>query len=95
MVDRQLLGDDDLHASAGQPASRRLSRALRDTGFSYDFRRHRISRTGKLEAAWPYLYLGADDRTGPNHTGQPAVTSSSSRWRTTCVSPTWWRSTVT
>jgi hypothetical protein len=60
---------------AGQPASRRLSRALRDAGFSYDFRRHRISRTGKLEAALPYRYLGADDRAGPNYTGQPAVTS--------------------
>ncbi len=60
---------------AGQPASRRLSRALRDAGFSYDFRRHRISRTGKLEAALPYQYLGADDRAGPNYTSQPAVTS--------------------
>lgn len=23
----------------------------------------------------PYQYLGADDRAGPNHTGQPTVTS--------------------
>jgi hypothetical protein len=72
-----LVADLDLEdiSIAGQPASRRLSRALRDAGFSYDFRRHRISRTGKLEAALPYRYLGADDGTGPNYTGQPAVTS--------------------
>jgi SAM-dependent methyltransferase len=60
---------------AGQPAPRRLARALRDLGFSCDTRRHRISRTGKLEAALPFRYLGADDRTGPNYTGQPAITS--------------------
>jgi len=72
-----LVADLDLAgiSIAGQPAGRRLSRALRDAGFSYDFRRHRISRTGKLDAALPYRYLGADDRAGPNYTGQPAVTS--------------------
>jgi SAM-dependent methyltransferase len=59
----------------GQPAARRLSGTLCEAGFSYDSRRHRISRTGKLETALPYRYLGADDRTGPNYTGQPAVTS--------------------
>jgi len=59
----------------GQGAARRLSRTLRDAGFSYDSRRHRISRRGKLEVALPYRYLGADDRLGPNYTGQPAVAS--------------------
>lgn len=75
--DGLLVADLDLAgiAIAGQPATRRLSRALRDAGFSYDSRRHRISRKGWLEAALPYRYLGADDRTGPNYTGQPAVTS--------------------
>lgn len=72
-----LVADLDLAgiSIAGQPAGRRLARALRDAGFSYDFRRHRISRAGKLDAALPYRYLGADDRAGPNYTGQPAVTS--------------------
>jgi len=72
-----LVADLDLAgiSVAGQPASRRLSRTLRDAGFSYDFRRRRVSRTGKLEAALPYRYLGADDHAGPNYTGQPAVTS--------------------
>ena len=71
-----LVADLDLAgiSIAGRQA-RRLSRALRDAGFSYDFRRRRISRTGKLDAALPYRYLGADDRAGPNYTGQPAVTS--------------------
>ena len=27
----------------------------------------------------PYRYLGADDRAGPNYTGQPAVDSYSER----------------
>lgn len=57
------------------PATRRVSRTLREAGFSYDSRRHRVSRTGTLEAVLPYRYLGADDRAGPNYTGQPAVTS--------------------
>lgn len=75
--DGLLVADLDLAgiSIAGQPASRRLSRTLRDAGFSYDSRRHRVSRTGKLNVAFPYRYLGADDRTGPNYTGQPAVTS--------------------
>ena len=76
-ADGLLIADLDLAGIriAGQPATRRLSRTLREAGFSYDSRRHRVSRTGKLEAALPYRYLGADDRTGPNYTGQPAVTS--------------------
>lgn len=60
---------------AGQATTRRLSRVLRDAGFSYDSRRRRISCTGRLEATLPFRYLGADDRSGPNYTGQPAVTS--------------------
>jgi trans-aconitate methyltransferase len=75
--DGLLVADLDLASIsiAGQPATRRLSRTLRDAGFSYDSRRHRISRKGRLEIALPYRYLGADDRAGPNYTGQPAVTS--------------------
>jgi hypothetical protein len=41
----------------------------------YDARRHRIGRTGYREIAPAYTYLGADDRAGPNYTGQPAVNS--------------------
>ncbi len=75
--DGVLIADLDLAGIqvAGQPATRRLARALRDAGFCYDSRRHRISRTGRLEATLPYRYLGADDRAGPNYAGQPAVIS--------------------
>jgi hypothetical protein len=59
----------------GSPAGRRLRAALRAAGFDYDPRRHRISRTGPGEVSLPYAYLGADDRAGPNYTGQPAVHS--------------------
>jgi hypothetical protein len=38
-------------------------------------RRHRITCTGRRELSLPYVYLGADDRAGPNYTNQPAVDS--------------------
>jgi SAM-dependent methyltransferase len=59
----------------GQPAGQRLITALRHAGFSYDPRRHRITRTGPGDIELPYRYLGADDQAGPNYTGQPAVNS--------------------
>ncbi len=33
------------------------------------------SGQGPRKLDLPYRYLGADDRSGPNYTGQPAVTS--------------------
>ena len=36
---------------------------------------HRITCTGHRHINLPYRYLGADDRAGPNYTGQPAVCS--------------------
>jgi trans-aconitate methyltransferase len=59
----------------GAPAGRRLTAALRTAGFAYDARSHRIHRTGHAAVRLPYRYLGADDRAGPNYTGQPAVHS--------------------
>lgn len=59
----------------GEPAGRRLSTALRAAGFAYDGRTRRISRRGWAEVEFPFRYLGADDRAGPNYTGQPAVHS--------------------
>ncbi|MEU5989699.1 class I SAM-dependent methyltransferase [Spirillospora sp. NPDC047418] len=59
----------------GSPAGRRLTAALRQAGFTYDARRHRISLRGHRTIELPYRYLGADDRAGPNYTGQPAVDS--------------------
>jgi SAM-dependent methyltransferase len=59
----------------GRPAGRPLAAALRAAGFAYDPRRRRITRTGPGRVELPYAYLGADDRAGPNYTGQPAVHS--------------------
>jgi SAM-dependent methyltransferase len=59
----------------GQPAGPRLTTALHRAGFTYDPRRHRVTRTGSSDVDLPYRYLGADDRAGPNYTGQPAIHS--------------------
>lgn len=59
----------------GAPAGRRLTAELRRQGFVYDAARRRISRHGGGEVRLSYRYLGADDRAGPNYTGQPAVDS--------------------
>ncbi|MFB4310946.1 class I SAM-dependent methyltransferase [Actinomadura sp. GTD37] len=59
----------------GSPAGRRLTAALREAGFTYDPRRHRISRRGNRKIDLPYSYIGANDQAGPNYTGQPAVDS--------------------
>lgn len=60
----------------GTPLGRTLTKALREAGFSYDNRNRRISYIGEGRPRLPFTYLGADDRAGPNYTGQPAVHSS-------------------
>lgn len=55
--------------------ARRLLPALREAGFAYDPRARRIRRSGRFDGALPFRYFGADDRAGPNYTGQPAVHS--------------------
>lgn len=57
------------------PATRRLTTALRAQGFTYDARARRVSRHGHADVEFGFRYLGADDRAGPNYTGQPAVHS--------------------
>jgi SAM-dependent methyltransferase len=74
----RLVADIDLSSIRlpdGQPAGPRLAARLRAAGYSYDARRHRLSRVGRREVRLPYGYLGADDRAGANYTGQPAVHS--------------------
>ncbi|ADP79566.1 methyltransferase domain-containing protein [Pseudofrankia inefficax] len=61
--------------SNGQAAGRALTTALRTSGISYDARRHRLTCQGRREISPPFTYLGADDRAGPNYTGQAAVHS--------------------
>ncbi|MET9230443.1 class I SAM-dependent methyltransferase [Lentzea sp. NPDC003310] len=59
----------------GAPFGRVLTKALRDNGFRYDNRRRLVSFEGQGTPRLPFDYLGADDRAGPNYTGQPAVHS--------------------
>ena len=44
-------------------------------GLEYDRRRRPVTCRGRRTMNLPYRYLGADDRAGPNYTGQPAVDS--------------------
>jgi SAM-dependent methyltransferase len=67
--------DRSVRRTDGTPAGRRLTAELRRQGFAYDSARRRISRRGRGQVRFPYRYLGADDRAGPNYTGQPAVDS--------------------
>ena len=48
---------------------------LRKQGVEYDRRRRRIRCQGPRRLEIPYHYIGADDRVGPNYTGQAAVAS--------------------
>lgn len=59
----------------GTPFGRALTTALREAGFTYDTRHRRVGYTGEGRPRLPFAYLGADDRAGPNYTGQPAVNS--------------------
>jgi SAM-dependent methyltransferase len=68
----------DLHNlkfADGRPAGRRVTVYLRRSDLEYDRRRRLIIRRGRKVVDMPYRYLGADDRAGPNYTGQPAVDS--------------------
>ena len=50
-------------------------RALRAQGLTYDPRKHLLSADGRRALSLPFRYLGADDASGPNYTGQPAIAS--------------------
>jgi len=68
----------DLHnvkISDGKPAGRRVAADLRRAGLEYDRRRRLVVCRGRKVVDLPHRYLGADDRAGPNYTGQPAVDS--------------------
>ena len=56
-------------------AGRSLASALRRAGLELDRRRRLVTCRGYAAVALPYRYLGADDGTGPNYTGQSAVDS--------------------
>lgn len=61
--------------TGGDKFSRRFASDVRRAGLLYDTRRRLVSCRGRKKVVLPYRYLGADDTTGPNYTGQPAVGS--------------------
>ncbi|GAA3845726.1 class I SAM-dependent methyltransferase [Saccharothrix violaceirubra] len=73
--DGLLIANLDLASVVSGQGHRKVVGALRAAGFTYDGRRRRIGRTGHGKVRLPLRYLGADDRAGPNYTGQGAVNS--------------------
>jgi SAM-dependent methyltransferase len=65
----------NLKLADGKSAGRRVASDLRRSGLEYDRRRRRVVCRGRKVVDLPYRYLGADDRAGPNYTGQHAVDS--------------------
>ncbi|MBV1853068.1 class I SAM-dependent methyltransferase [Catellatospora tritici] len=59
----------------GTDLGRTLRRLLRESHVDYDARRRIVTCVGPRELDLPFAYAGADDRAGPNYTGQPAVDS--------------------
>ena len=67
------LGLANLKMGDGRAAGLKVTSDLRRAGLKYDRRRRLVVCRGRRTVALPYRYLGADDRAGPNYTGQPAV----------------------
>lgn len=65
----------NLKLADGRGATGRVSSDLRRAGLEYDRRKRLVVCHGQRVVNLPYRYLGADDRAGPNYTGQPAVDS--------------------
>lgn len=61
-------------AGKGNP-SRTFSAFFRKQSFDLDLRKHLLKLQGRRQFDLPFSYLGADDKAGPNSTGQPAVDS--------------------
>jgi SAM-dependent methyltransferase len=68
------LDDENLKLVDGA-SHRALLQTVRGAGLKYNRRSHRISCQGRKQITFPYQYVGADDRAGPNYTKQPAVDS--------------------
>lgn len=48
---------------------------FKEAGIDYNARTKRLQIIGKKNIKSPFRYLGADDKAGPNYTGQPVVNS--------------------
>ena len=84
------LGNDGLFIANVDPSNVALSdgldlgHILRAEGFSFSSRTKVLTKHGFHSFEFPYSYVGADDTTGPNYTGQPAVTSHYTRIDSQC-----------
>jgi trans-aconitate methyltransferase len=65
----------NLKLADGRAADRATIAALRRACVRYDRRKRLVVCRGRRAVVPPLRYLGADDRAGPNSTGQPAVDS--------------------
>jgi len=69
------LDPSNLRFEDSSSGARTILANLRKHGFIFNSRKRLIRLNGKKEIELRYSYLGGDDKAGPNHTGQPAVTS--------------------
>ncbi|MBS1803874.1 MAG: methyltransferase domain-containing protein [Acidobacteria bacterium] len=67
----------NLKLAGGRHSGIQVGKDLRKAGFLYSSTRRLLTRREKKisDRSLPYRYLGADDKAGPNFTGQPAVDS--------------------
>jgi SAM-dependent methyltransferase len=65
----------NIHIEGCTGSSRLVASELRKAGLTYHARKKLLECQGRRLVNLPLSYLGADDRVGPNYTGQPAVAS--------------------
>ncbi len=65
----------NLRTGDNRDLARTVRRWFREVGLEFHPRFRLLHCTGAKAISWKYRYLGADDRAGPNFTGQPAVNS--------------------
>ncbi len=66
---------ENVKVASDPNSDRKLVANLRGAGLEYDPKRRLIACRGRKNLELPYSYRGADDRAGPNYTGQAAVNS--------------------
>lgn len=59
----------------GQIAGKTIARELKKRGLEYEAKKHLLICRGKKVFNLNYTFIGADDKAGPNYTGQAAVDS--------------------
>jgi len=69
------LDPTNLKFANGDIVGRRMIRELKKYGVDYKALKHLIVCEGRRKINLGYQYLGADDKAGPNYTGQAAVDS--------------------